>query len=98
MDDDRVRYWLTKAVTRPFAMNHKASALHAEAEQAIKAARRMREYLTPILERMAQNDPNSIKRYRQSMLIAVVDAAIRLNGRGHGQYPTLRPRFSGPAD
>src|SRR6516225_1403694 len=77
MDDNRVGYWLAKAVTRSFAMTHKASALHAEAEEAIKTARRMREYLTPILERMAQNDPNFIRRYRQSMLSAVVDAAIR---------------------
>src|SRR6516225_5227765 len=53
MDDNRVGYWLAKAVTRSFAMTHKASALHAEAEEAIKTARRMREYLTPILERMA---------------------------------------------
>jgi hypothetical protein len=61
-------------------MTHKASALHVEAEEAIKAARRIREYLIPIPERMAQNDPNFIRRYRQSMLMAVVDAAIRSTG------------------
>lgn len=44
----------------------------------------MREYLTPILERMAQNDPNFIRRYRQSMLSAVVDAAIRITGADMG--------------
>jgi hypothetical protein len=38
MDDNRVGYWLAKAVTRSFAMTHKASALQAEAEEAIKAA------------------------------------------------------------
>lgn len=95
MDDNRVGYWLAKAVTRSFAMTHKASALQAEAEEAIKAARRMREYLTPILERMAQNDPNFIRRYRQSMLSAVVDAAIRITGADMGisnsSTPLQRP-------
>lgn len=91
MDDNRVGYWLAKAVTRSFAMTHKASALQAEAEEAIKAARRMREYLTPILERMAQNDPNFIRRYRQSMLSAVVDAGIRITGADMGNIQLFDP-------
>jgi hypothetical protein len=91
MDDNRVGSWLAKAVTRSFAMTHKASALQAEAEEAIKAARRMREYLTPILERMAQNDPNFIRRYHQSMLSAVVDAAIRITGADMGNIQLFDP-------
>ena len=55
-------------------------AIRARANDSIRVARQMRESLTPLLERMRQDDPHFLRRYLHSMLMTMVDSAIQITG------------------
>jgi len=94
MGDHALGHWLAEAAIRSFADTCKARAMYIEAAQAINSARQMRGYLTPLLERMAREDPHFFTRYSRSMLMAFVDAAIEVTGASMGNIQLFEPATS----
>src|SRR5262249_35060509 len=94
MGDHALGHWLVEAAIQSFADTCKARAMYIEAAQAINSARQMRAYLTPLLERMAREDPHFFTRYSRSMLMAFVDAAIEVTGASMGNIQLFEPATS----
>src|SRR5215469_6057083 len=86
--------WLAEAAMRSVADTCNARALHMEAAEAIGSARQIREYLTPLLERMARGDPHFFTRYSRSMLMAFLDAAIEVTGASMANIQLFDPATS----
>jgi hypothetical protein len=83
--------WIARAVAESLAMDSEARAMYAQAREAIQSARRMRESLSSQLQQMSREDPSFYRRFRQSMLLAVVDAAIRVAGADMGNIQLFEP-------
>jgi hypothetical protein len=73
MDDERIDVF-----TRSLELARIAEAMRVEARAAISEARQMREYLTPLLAQLAQEDSRFRVSYRRAMLLGVLDAAIQI--------------------
>jgi GAF domain-containing protein len=75
---DRVNDQQIEVFTRSLEMARIAGVMRAEALKAVSEARQMREYLTPLLAQMAEEDSRFLVSYHQAMLMAVLNAAMKI--------------------
>ena len=68
-----------------------ALRMRAEAEQAIKEARQMREYLKPQWEQIARASGHSPMEYPRSLLTRLLDAAMEVTGADMGNIQLFDP-------
>jgi GAF domain-containing protein len=94
MDRRQLERWLAEAAIRSLADASNARALRIEAAQAVDSARQMRAHLTPLLKRMAREDPHFFTRYSRSMLMAFVDAAIKVSDASMANIQLFDPTTS----
>jgi GAF domain-containing protein len=59
-------------------MLHDVATIWTETYEVLRVANAMREQLTPVLEQLVRHDPGFRARYRRSMLISIVDSAMRI--------------------
>src|SRR5215475_2855049 len=95
MIDEGFSHWLAEALTQSVATARTASAMHVQAEEALNVTRQMREFLTPLLMRMAKEDSQFLSRYRRSMLTAFVEAAMQVSGADMGNIQLFDAATSG---
>jgi GAF domain-containing protein len=67
------------------------SAMYKAAQEAIQQARHARELVTPVLQRLAREDPEFLDRYRQALFDSVLNAAIEAAGADMANLQLIDP-------